>query len=177
MRSDYALYFVAIIFFAITGISYFVFVEFERNLSVVATVMLGLLSLGFGYTQRSTKKATAIQVQLPQPTSLVVSNSVDQSASSPTTIEAPPPPPTPQTSEPLKQETVEPVIEAVKQKIELTAVKGVKEKRMKQLKTLNINSVEDLAKASAKDLAAKLKISPKFTEKWIQNAKNLIEKA
>ena len=57
--------------------------------------------------------------------------------------------------------------------MDLTQVKGIGEKRATQLKALGINSVDDLAKASAKTLAAKLKISPKIASKWIESAKEL----
>jgi predicted flap endonuclease-1-like 5' DNA nuclease len=58
----------------------------------------------------------------------------------------------------------------------LTDVKGIGEKRASQLRALGILSVNDLSKASAKDLAAKLEISPKITDKWIQNAKEIGQK-
>ena len=61
----------------------------------------------------------------------------------------------------------------VAQTMELTDVKGVGEKRAMQLKAFGILTVEDLAKASAKDVAKKLKISLKIAEKWISNAKEL----
>ncbi len=44
------------------------------------------------------------------------------------------------------------------------------------LKAVGISTVEELAEASAEDLAAKLKVSPKFTEKWIENARKLVKK-
>lgn len=59
--------------------------------------------------------------------------------------------------------------------LELTQVKGIGEKRATQLKALGINSVEDLAKASAKTIAKKLQISPKITKKWIASAKKLVK--
>jgi len=58
----------------------------------------------------------------------------------------------------------------------LTDVKGIGEKRASQLRALGILSVEDLSKASAKDLATRLKISPKITDKWIQNAREIEQK-
>jgi predicted flap endonuclease-1-like 5' DNA nuclease len=156
MRSDYALYVVAIIFFAITGISYaVVLTEFERNLSVVLTAVAGLLFAGLGYTQRPRKTTTAIEVPPATPTST----------------------PTPAAVEVPKPEKTEVIVETAPAIIELTAVKGIKEKRAEQLKALGINNVQELANASANDLAAKLKISPKFTEKWIENAKELVAKS
>jgi predicted flap endonuclease-1-like 5' DNA nuclease len=164
MRSDYALYMVAIIFFIITGISFaWVSTEFERNLSVVTTAILGLLFIGLGYTQRP--KPQPVAVKAPSPPAA--------------------PPPRVATSAPLpavevvKEKKPEIVVEAapVPSVMELTEVKGIGEKRKEQLKALGIRSVEDLAEASAEDLAQKLKISPKITGKWIENAKNLSGKS
>jgi predicted flap endonuclease-1-like 5' DNA nuclease len=86
------------------------------------------------------------------------------------------PTPSPVT-EVMKEEKVETVVEVAPQKMELTKVKGIGEKRAEQLKALGISSVEDLAKASVEDLAEKLKISPKITGRWIENAKKLLEKS
>jgi predicted flap endonuclease-1-like 5' DNA nuclease len=165
MRSDYALYAVALIFFAITIISFAVtevLTELGRNLSVVATVVLGLLFTGLGYTQRPRTKTETIQ---PPPAPLATS----------------PPPVIAETVEAIGHQETEASIEPAQAKIELpkielTAVKGIKEKRAEQLKILGIRSVEELANASAKDLAGKLKISPKFTEQWIESAKGLLAK-
>lgn len=149
MRSDYALYGVAIILFIVTGI--FAVYPFElRELSAVTTAVFGLLFLGLGYTLRPKARAA--------------------------TIEAPPPP-VPATTEVAQEAKPETVVEVTPPKIELTTVKGIKEKRAAQLKALGIHTVEDLAKASANDLGAKLKISPKITEKWIASAKELLEKS
>ena len=71
----------------------------------------------------------------------------------------------------------EAVVEIAAPALEVTQVKGVKAKRAEQLKALGISSVEDLANASAKDVGAKLQISPKITEKWIADAKALLEKS
>lgn len=83
-------------------------------------------------------------------------------------VEAPPLP------TPAVQETVEKPAPITR---DLTEVKGIGEKRAAQLKNIGINSVEDLAKASAEDLASKLKVSPKITSAWIENAKKLTEKS
>ncbi len=148
MRSDYALYTVAIIFFILTAIAAFALAESERPLWVVTTAILGFLFIGLGYSQRPKPKAT--------------------------TSEVPPVPTVPPT---VTEEKIETVMEAAPTAVELTEVKGIGEKRTEQLKVLGINSVEDLAKASAKDLAVKLKISPKITRKWIKNANKLVEKS
>lgn len=163
MRSDYALYLVAIIFFIITGMSFALeLAELERNMWVVTTAILGLLFIGLGYTQRPKPRPMAIKVAPP---------------SSPSAV--PPAPAPPQAVEIVKEEKPEIIVEAmpVRSMMELTEVKGIGEKRKEQLKALNISSVEDLAKASAEDLASKLKISPKITGKWIENAKQLLQKS
>ncbi len=145
MRSDYALYTVAIIFFILTAIVLYWHVD-QQDLWTVATVVLGLLFIGLGYSQRP--RITGIETLPP-------------SAST-------------------AQETVteeETVIEAEPTVAVLTEVKGIGEKRAEQLKVLGINNIEDLVKASAKDLAGKLEISPKITEKWIGNARKLSAKS
>mgnify|MGYP001036499485 CR=1 FL=1 len=147
MRSDYALYTVAIIFFIITGtVSILELTEFERNLGIITTAVLGLLFVGLGYSQRP--KITRVE-SLPTPAPTI-----------PPTI--------------TKEETA---TEAAPTVAPLTEVKGIGEKRAEQLKGLDINTIEDLAKASAKGLASKLKISPKITAKWIGNAETLAEKS
>ena len=150
MRLDYALYAVAvIIFFILAGIVSFYSVE-PKELWVVVAATIGLFVGGLGYTQRPKRSAIAV----PPPT---------------------PPPPT--VSEVVVEEKPVTLAEVALPKLELTQVKGIKEKRAGQLKAIGINSVEDLAKASAEDLAAKLKISPKIVGKWIEDAQKLLEKS
>jgi predicted flap endonuclease-1-like 5' DNA nuclease len=151
MRSDYALYGVAIIFFVITAFSLIVLSGVEQSLSVVTTVVLGILFVGLGFTLRpstKTARATAPTAQTQAPVAIET---------------------------PIKEEK-EAVVETASKTLELTLVKGIKEKRAAQLKALGINTVEELSTASPEKLAKKLKISPKFTESWVQNAKKLVEK-
>jgi predicted flap endonuclease-1-like 5' DNA nuclease len=151
MRSDYALYAVAIIFFILTGITLAYKVE-SQELWIISTFVLGLFFIGLGYSQRPRAQEKTVTVEAP-------------------------PPPTPAAQEPVVQavqETVEKPAPTVKG---LTEVKGIGEKRAEQLKTIGVNTVEDLAKASADDLAVKLKVSPKITKVWIENAKKLVEKS
>ncbi|MCK4313331.1 hypothetical protein KAW04_01065 [Candidatus Bathyarchaeota archaeon] len=146
MRSDYVLYTIAIIFFVLTVIIVSPFVsqaELERNLSVVATAVLGILFIGLGYLQRP--KNPEIEVLEPAPTPVAITEETEITTEIAPTVTA------------------------------LTEVKGIGEKRAEQLKGLDINSTEKLAEASAKKLARKLKISPKITAKWIENAKKLTE--
>jgi len=155
MRSDYALYAVAIIFFILTAIVVVYPLEF-RELWTITTAVLGLFFIGLGYTLRP--KPQQIQIEAPS--------------------HAPIPATSPAVTEVAKEEKIEvPPSVTAPLILELTNVKGIKAKRSEQLKALGINNVEDLANASAKDLAAKLKISPKITEKWIDNAKELLKKS
>ncbi|MEM3577382.1 MAG: helix-hairpin-helix domain-containing protein [Candidatus Bathyarchaeia archaeon] len=154
MRSDYALYAVAIIFFIITLMVVFVQLEL-KELWIITTTVLGFLFIGLGYTQRPKPQAAP-----PPPT--------------------PTPTPTPAietVQEEKKEMSVEVAPVAMPLTSELTKVKGIGAKRSEQLKALGINTLEDLAKASAKDLASKLQISPKITSRWISEAKKLTEQA
>ena len=63
----------------------------------------------------------------------------------------------------------------VRRKLRLTRVKGIGEKRVAQLKALGINSLDELAKASADEIAKNLQISPKITRKWVAAAEELIK--
>jgi len=149
MRLDYTLYVLAALLFLITVVSLVtpLIAETERNLWVVTTVVLGILSVGLGYSQRPKTKAQACRpvVQIPQ-----------------TTV--------PQTQPATTMETP-----AMTETLELTRVKGIGEKRATQLKALGINSANDLGKASAEDIAKKLQISSKITKKWIDSAKALVK--
>jgi predicted flap endonuclease-1-like 5' DNA nuclease len=177
MRSDYALYAVAIIFFVITGISFAVgLAELERNLWVVTTAVLGLLFAGLGYTQRPRPRGRII-VEAPPSTPAQTSATPTLIAPVSTTPEpAPTEPAAPAVTE-VKEENIEVTTEAAPTVLGLTEVKGIGEKRKQQLNALGINSIDDLAKASANELAQKLKISPKISGKWIENAKTLLEKS
>jgi len=158
MRSDYALYTVAIIFFIITGIVFAIQIEVTyKSLGIIATAVLGIFFIGLGYTQRPRAKVQTVMAAPPAPPPT-------QPASQPST-------------ETVEEKTVETVGMATPTGTPLTNIKGIGEKRAEQLKALGINSVEELAKASAKEIASKLKISPKITQRWIENAKKLTEKS
>ena len=147
MRSDYALYSVGIILFVITCVVLLYPVEYQQ-VFVVATAVGGLFFIGLGYTQRPKPEAKTIETTAPPTVETV------REEEKPAAITEPMPPDS-----------------------ELTKVKGIGVKRADQLKALGINSIRDLANASAKDLAAKLEISPKITTRWIENAKALTEKS
>jgi len=143
------------VFFILTGVVV-AYSYSEQQLWIVTTAVLGLVFIGLGYTQRP-RQTTSI-VTMPTIT---------------TQITAPPPPPSVQAAV-IKEET-EPIA-AEPSPIGLTQLKGIKEKRAEQLKTIGIRSIHDLANASANDIATKLQISPKITGKWIESAKELSKK-
>lgn len=146
MRSDYALYTVAVIFFILTAIAAVALSEAERSLWAITTAVLGLLFIGLGYSQRS--KSEAFEV---------------------------PPPLVRGVPETVSDEETETVMETAPTAA-LTGIRGIGEKRAEQLRSLGIDNVEDLAEASAESLAAELKISAKVTGRWIEDAKKLAEK-
>ena len=173
MRLDYTLYLLAAVFFLITAISLVMVAEqTEKSLWVVTTVVLGLFSIGLGYTQRPKASAAVQQPAVPMPQTATPQTPQAATMETPA-VEAP------------KEEKIEMPVEAKMIEaptpppaiptIELTRVKGIGEKRATQLKALGINNVDELAKISAEDVAKKLEISPKIVEKWISGAKELVK--
>jgi predicted flap endonuclease-1-like 5' DNA nuclease len=153
MRLDYTLYVLAALLFLITIVSLVtpLIAETERNLWVVTTAVLGILSIGLGYSQRPKTKAQAYQPAVPIPQKTM-----------------------PQT-QPAAMKKAPTVATPAAATMGLTQVKGIGKKRATQLKALGINSVDELSKASAKAIAKKLKISPKIVNKWIASAKKLVK--
>jgi predicted flap endonuclease-1-like 5' DNA nuclease len=164
MRSDYALYAVAVILFILTGVV--AVYAATQQLWIVTTAVVGFVFIGLGYWQRP-QQETTLQTTTQKPTPLNV-------------IAPPPPPPMPKAAEVIQETTIKPevppVIEIKPPSVGLLDVKGIKEKRAQQLKAIGINTVEDLAKASPQDLATKLRIAPYFTGQWIENAKKIVTK-
>jgi predicted flap endonuclease-1-like 5' DNA nuclease len=177
MRSDYALYVAAIILFIIAVMSPFIVKgELEIDSWVITTVVLGLLFAGLGYTQRPKQKAR-ITVETPPSTPVLTPAPAPAPAVSTASTAPTAPTPAPTVTEPVKEEKIEVTVEPAPSVLGLTEVKGIGEKRKEQLNALGINSVEDLSKAAADDLATKLKVSPKITAKWIEDAKKKLEKS
>lgn len=58
----------------------------------------------------------------------------------------------------------------------LRIIRGIGEKREEKLLSIGIHSIEDLAKADPKELAAKLKVSEKLTSTWIEEARSIVSK-
>jgi predicted flap endonuclease-1-like 5' DNA nuclease len=160
MRTDYILYTVAVIFFVITAIVAAYQVE-NQQLWIVSTAVLGFFFIGLGYIERTRMQTQPIRA--PPPATIQ--------------MPAPPEPVQPISVEATRQEVTTAIVEVPKPALDITQVKGVKAKRAEQLKALGISTVDDLASASAEDLGTKLKISPKITEKWVADAKALLEKA
>jgi len=168
MRLDYISYAIAVIFFVVTltAVAYYS----EQQLWIVTTAVIGFVFIGLGYTQRPkapfvTQTEAVSSTPSPPPTQSTITETAKEEVK---TVAQP---------QPLMVSPQPPMVQLQTMAEELIKVKGIKEKRAAQLKTLGINSLEDLTKASAEDLAAKLQISPKITEKWIANAKEIKEKA
>jgi predicted flap endonuclease-1-like 5' DNA nuclease len=165
MRLDYTLYVLAALLLIITVLPFVITIEGvesdTRSLWVVTTVVLGLLSIGLGYTQRPKTEAQACQPA-------VTTNQETTTQAQPAEMEAPKQEKTVAPTEPAR-------VENAALTMALTQVKGIGEKRAVQLKTLGINSVEDLSKASAATVAKQLKVSPKIVGSWIANAKELVK--
>jgi predicted flap endonuclease-1-like 5' DNA nuclease len=192
MRSDYILYALAAVFFIITATSIaLVAEETQRSLWVVTTVVLGLFSLGLGYYQRpktktlSTEPAVSkLPATTPQPQNSAADDAHEREAfraenvdrSVETQI-------MPVSTSPVPMQVVAPIPVLAQARVEvsatptneLTRVKGIGEKRAGQLKALGISNIDELAKAKAEDIAAKLRISPKIVKKWVAGAKELAQ--
>jgi predicted flap endonuclease-1-like 5' DNA nuclease len=170
MRMDYILYAVAILFFIATLAS--VAYSFEQEqVWVVSTAVIGLAFAGFGYTQRPKTETSSVTTKVSEPTPSTPQQ--QQQA-----IVVTPAPPQLPVTEPVKPEEATPIVEQLQTpRSMLTKVRGIGEKRTTQLNALGINSIEDLANASPKDLAAKMNISPKITRRWVENAKELGQKS
>ena len=130
MRSDYALYTVSIIFFILTAISYIALQATERAVWIVSTVVLGLLFIGLGYSQRPKTREIEISsiATPPEPLTTTESSSTEEMTS------------------PVETTTFMP----------LTNIRGIGSKRAEQLKEIGIYNIEKLAKTSGKDLATKM---------------------
>ena len=59
--------------------------------------------------------------------------------------------------------------------LQLVDVKGIGPKRAEQLRSIGIQSVEELAKQSSEELSKKAHVSTKIAGKWIEEAKKTLE--
>jgi predicted flap endonuclease-1-like 5' DNA nuclease len=190
MRLDYPLYALAAVFFIVTAVSLVLITEqVQQSLWVVTTVVLGLFSIGLGYTQRPKAKVTSSQPSTSEPKLTMtepLNPAVDDAHEAEAfrgenvgkTVE---PQILPQSTSPVPMQVVAPtpvlapapVEPSVPTSPDFKRVKGLGMNRAAQLQALGINNLEDLAKASAEELATELKISPKITKMWIGQAKKL----
>ena len=167
MRLDYVLYVLAAVLLIITVVPFVTSIgenTTETSVWVVATVVLGLFSIGLGYTQRPKTEAQACQPATSVPQEVVPETQPAATMEAPKEEKA---------EAPMK--TAPAMAASAAAALDLTQVKGIGEKRATQLKALGINNVDELSKASAKTLAKKLKISPKTVDNWIANAKELVK--
>jgi predicted flap endonuclease-1-like 5' DNA nuclease len=172
MRLDYVSYAVAIVFFIVT-LAAAVYSFEQQQVWVVTTVVIGIAFIGLGYTQRPRPVTPSVTTSvLPPPPSQPQRQQEQQQVPEVTTVLS-----QPIVTKVVKLEEAKPVVQPVQSPVGgLTDVKGIGEKRAAQIRALGITSVEDLAKASAKDLSARLNISPKITNKWIESAKEIEQK-
>ena len=168
MRLDYALYIVAVICFIISGV--WAAYTAIQSLWIVTPIVFGLVFIGLGYTQRPRQSITTQMAVAPPPPAVVT---VPAPKATEVVVEEK----KPEEAKPEPVVQAVPVVEVKAPSPGLLQVKGIKEKRAQQLNAIGINTVEDLSKASAEDLAAKLKIAPYFTGKWIENAKEILKKS
>ena len=184
------MYALAVIFFIVTAVSLVLVAEqVQQSLWVVTTVVLGLFSIGLGYTQRPKAKTMASQPSAPVSKTTMAKplhpatddaheaeafggENVEQTVEAQVLPQSTSPVPM-QVVAPTPVLTPAPVESPIASTADLTRVKGIGMKRAAQLKALGINDLNDLAKGSAEEIAAKLKISPKITKKWIAEAKDL----
>ncbi|MGQ9566142.1 MAG: helix-hairpin-helix domain-containing protein [Candidatus Bathyarchaeales archaeon] len=155
MRLDIVFYFLGIVCFALA-----IFIPFYDTINLITSsfmivlILFGLLFMTFGYSTRP-KKFRIIRLP-PKPIE-----------TKPTEQKAPQQPPPTQSSIPRPSVVSK----------ELTEIKGIGPRRLAQLKNLQITSIEELAKWSAADLAAKTGVSTKITAKWIEEARRLLGEA
>ncbi len=185
MRSDYLLYVLAILFFLATVASAALVVEFgERILWIIITVILGIISLSFGYYYRPRVKTSITETPKIETTSDVADAHVREAHLEESVEKHVEPTDTPVSTTPIPMQDIAPVsMPAPVATVEpstpvenvLTEVKGVGPKRAAQLNAQGIITVDDLARASPESLAKNLVVSPKITQKWVEGAKELLK--
>jgi len=157
MRFDLVAYVIAIICFVVG-----IFIPFQLGVNLIPTALLivfmlfGFFFIMFGYSLRPRRITPYVRLKTEETKPSIA----------------------PQ--EPIKELPVLPTVpspEAKPLKTELTSVKGIGSKRASQLRDIGILTPQDLAKASAAEIAMKLKVSEKIVEKWIREAKTLEKQA
>ncbi len=170
MRLDYALYVLAALFL----VTSLLFALLVADIFWIAPLVLGLLCLGVGYYARP---KTVHGAARRHPRRLRdASDPHDQQA----IRKAPEPEQETQSATPVsfqgntaQSDAVAAPEKPANSALELTHVKGITPKRVEQLESFGINSLSQLAGASAEHLAKDLKIPRDMAEKWIADAKKL----
>ncbi len=193
MRLDYALYGLAVGLFAVMVTTFVLVTEQDgRVLFGISFAIVGLLSGISGYFLKpKVVAASASRIATEEPVQKAA-EAVEATVNEATKAETPvgkSPVSVPAAIEVPKnvalseeeankksQDIVEAKSEvsapaAAKVAMELSQIRGINAKRVEQLKANGINSIEDLAKASSSDLAAKLAVSEKIVKMWIGIAK------
>ena len=167
MRLDYILYLLGALLLVVTVLPLVATIETigpeTKPLWIVSTMVLGLLSIGLGYSQRPKTRAQACQPELSTEKTIQETQYTSKEVSVAKTA-------TMEETEP--QKTISKTSSAA---IELTKIKGIGKTRAAQLKAIGINDAADLAKASPKEIAKSLKTSLKITKKWVADAKKQVK--
>jgi len=82
-----------------------------------------------------------------------------------------------ETVEAVKETTVKDAVTETETRssLQLVDVKGIGPKRAEQLRSIGIQSVEELAKQSSEELSKKANVSTKIAGKWIEEAKKTLK--
>jgi predicted flap endonuclease-1-like 5' DNA nuclease len=181
MRSDYLFYAIAVVFFVITAASIvLVMDQTQKSLWMVGTVVVGLFSAGLGFYFRPKTQARPAQTVAPaEQTAAPPPEPATTQAETPAV--APLAPATPVSLAPVAKHELAtnaptPIAaetQATTAQSELTTIRGISAARASQLNALGVNSLDDLAKASADELSKSLSVSPRITRMWIGSAKKL----
>ena len=146
MRLDHTLYLAAAIAFIIAGVLLSYQMAY-REIWAASTAVLGFLFIGLGYSQKSKSqiKSKTVEASASLSQTLTISSSIEVQQ---------------------KTSTANP---------RLTDIKGIGKKRAEMLRSMGITTIENLAEASAEDIATKLRVSVKTANTWIESAKKLVE--
>jgi predicted flap endonuclease-1-like 5' DNA nuclease len=174
MRSDYLLYLLALLFFAAAAVSANLEMELaQKSVWVLINVVLGFVSAGFGYHYRPRTLPTFELGDVHIKEAHIAEGEEKHAEPTVEPLSTTPIPMQEVAPIPLPAPAPEPVTVVAPLVSELTEIRGISEKRKQQLQALGVNTVEDLANASAEDLAKNLAVSPKITRMWIGSAKKL----
>lgn len=162
MRLDHTLYLVAVITFIIAGLLFSYQIAY-KEIWIASTTVLGLLFLGLGYSQKPKDqvKSEIIKASAPLPQASPISSSIETQKKISTAND--------------NVSHQKSISNPSSTTFHLTDIKGIGKKRAELLRNMGVTTIESLAKASAEDVAAKLRVSVKTANTWIESAKKLIE--